>query len=277
MIIDTHTHLFSSDTTQYPLANPQSSYRPEADGSVEYLKAQMAVAGVDRALTITPAFYGWDNNYSFTALKGNAAWLAVGVLVDPQSPQACQALTSYVSLGASGVRIQGCIQNQPRLDDPLTTPLWQQAADLELTIDINATHDEYPQVEQRLQQFPHTPMILDHCGYIAPNLAPLDNNIEPLLRLARYPNAYAKLSFASIASRQQYPFTDVHHLFLKIIEVFGPERCLYGSNFPTAQYCPQMTYTQTVEFFRSALELAPKTRAWILGNTAAALWKWQSL
>lgn len=77
MIIDTHTHIFSADLERYPLADPQATYRPQTDGSAELLKRQMDEADVDRALTITPGFYGWDNRYSLDALAGNDGWPAI--------------------------------------------------------------------------------------------------------------------------------------------------------------------------------------------------------
>jgi predicted TIM-barrel fold metal-dependent hydrolase len=61
-----------------------------------------------------------------------------------------------------------------------------------------------------------------------------------------------------------------------VVDAFGPHRCLFGSNFPTAQYSPQITYGQTVELFREAIDLAPEEREWILGGTAGRLWKWDA-
>ena len=83
MIIDGHTHLYSRDTERYPLGDPDSTYRPEADGSADTLKKEMDAAGVDRALTITAGFYGWDNSSTMDAFAGRESWLAAGVLVDP--------------------------------------------------------------------------------------------------------------------------------------------------------------------------------------------------
>ena len=82
MIIDAHTHIFSLDTARYPLADLNSTYRPQADGSADLLHQEMARSGVDRALTITAGFYGWDNAYAMDQLVGREDWLAVGTLVD---------------------------------------------------------------------------------------------------------------------------------------------------------------------------------------------------
>lgn len=274
MIIDAHTHLFSLDTNTYPLADPDSTYRPEADGSTERLMQEREAAGVDRALTITAGFYGWDNRYTLEQLPHHGSWLAAGVLIDPVSADGPAALEACVAAGATGLRIQRHLFYHQALDDPVSTPLWAKAAEIGLTVDINATQDEYPSVERRVQQFPETRFILDHCGYVSGVLKPTENTVEPVIRMARYPNVYAKLTFVPLASKEAYPFRDVHWMVRAVVDAFGPARCLFGSNFPQAQYSPKTTYAQTVALFAEAIDLSNEERAWILGGTAETLWKW---
>jgi L-fuconolactonase len=273
MIIDSHTHLFAPDQDRYPIA--LDTYKPTTDGSVELLKSQMDEAGVDRAVTISPWVYRWDPSYTLDALSANRSWLAAAVLVDPYSLQGPQLLEHYVKdRHACGLRIQGRISKLGPFDDPATTPLWAKAADLGLTVDVNATHAEYAQLEKRVREFPDTVFILDHCGYISGDLAPQAPTVEPVLRMARYPNVYAKLTFFGLASQGAYPFEDVHWMGREIIDAFGPERCMYGSNFPKAQFDPKLTYQQTVQLFAQVMALSDAERAWILGGTAQKLWRW---
>ncbi|MCC7355006.1 MAG: amidohydrolase [Anaerolineae bacterium] len=275
MIIDTHTHLFSADFARYPLADPKATYRPVTDGSVERLRAQMDEAGVDRALDISPGFYRWDVRYALDILQKHRSWLAVGVLVDPRSPDGPQRLERYVrEYGVSGLRIHGRINDLGPYDDPATTPLWAKAAELGITLDACAALDEYPQIAKRAVEFPHLRIILDHCGYISPGIDPEEPNLGPVVAMARYPNVYAKLTFFGSASKGEYPFTDVHWMAREIINAFGPERCMYGSNFPTVQYNAKMSYRQTVQLVAEVLDLSPQERKWILGDTAARLWRW---
>lgn len=275
MIIDGHTHIFSQDTERYPLANPDSGYRPTTDGSAVWLKQQMQDAGVDRALTITAGFYGWDNSYALDQLPGNDGWLAVGVLVDPVDPGGPATLRQCVERGACGLRIQRHLFYHQALDDPISDPLWKAAADLDLTVDINATHEEYGAVENRLRQFSETRFVLDHCGYVSGSLMPRPNAVGPVVELAHYPNAYAKLTFLPLAGEGDYPFADAHWMVREIVDAFGPERCLFGSNFPTPQYSPKTSYAQTVRLFSEAVDLSAEERAWVLGGTAEKLWRWK--
>jgi predicted TIM-barrel fold metal-dependent hydrolase len=214
-------------------------------------------------------------SYALDALTRHRSWLAVGVLVDAHDPDGPQRLERYVrEHGVCGLRIQGSIFNLGRFDDPETTPLWAKAAELGLTVDANATLDEYPQVEKRAIQFPELRIVLDHCGYISGNLAPEQPNLAPVLAMARHPNVYAKLTFLALPSREEYPFADVHWMVRELVNAFGADRCLYGSNFPTAQYNAKMSYRQTVQLFSEAIDLTDEERSWILGGTAARLWRW---
>ena len=60
----------------------------------------------------------------------------------------------------------------------------------------------------------------------------------------------------------------------KIVDAFGPERCVYGSNFPTAQYNQTLSYAETMRLFAEAIDLTQLEREWILGRTAQNLWRW---
>jgi predicted TIM-barrel fold metal-dependent hydrolase len=119
------------------------------------------------------------------------------------------------------------------------------------------------------------PIILDHCGYVSPDLYPPEPAVEAVLELACYPNVYAKLSFLGAASSHAYPCDDVHWMVRKIVDAFGPERCTYGSNFPTAQYNQTLSYAETLRLFSEAIELTDVEREWILGRTATKLWRWE--
>lgn len=275
MIIDTHTHIMTLDMERYPLADPESSYRPTTDGAADLLKVEMDAVGVDRAFTISAGFYGWDNSYAIDQLLGREDWLGVGVLVDPAGAEGPAELQQLVDEGACGIRIQRHLFYHRDLDDPVSTPLWAKAGELGLTVDINAAQSEYEAVEYRLREFPETRFILDHCGYVADTIAREENSVAAVVQLARYKNAYAKLTFLPSASEEAFPFRDVHWMVREVVDAFGAERCMFGSNFPQAMYSPQINYAQTVELFAAAIELSDEERAWILGGTAATLWRWK--
>ena len=59
----------------------------------------------------------------------------------------------------------------------------------------------------------------------------------------------------------------------RIVDAYGPHRCLWGSDFPTALWCPKVTYAEHLQVFREALGLTGAEQAAILGGTAVRLYR----
>ena len=57
-----------------------------------------------------------------------------------------------------------------------------------------------------------------------------------------------------------------------IIDTYGPERCLWDSNFPNVLWTPKLTYAQHLSIFTRELPLKESARAQVLGETAKRLW-----
>ena len=80
---------------------------------------------------------------------------------------------------------------------------------------------------------PDTPVILNHLGM--PILADADGEAiwrEGLKKLAALPNLHIKLSGVGFIHRR-WRIEDIRPFLLTAIDLFGPERCLVASDFPT--------------------------------------------
>ena len=97
-------------------------------------------------------------------------------------------------------------------------------------------------------------------------------SLSDMLELSKYPNVHAKLTFIPTETAHGYPGRDMHGACLKIIDEFGPERCVWGSNFPCELWCPQFSYAQHLAVFQNELGLDMKSKRAILGETAIRLW-----
>ena len=122
MIIDTHTHVVSSDKGKHPLAPGARGWSTEVSNDVEDLIAEMDRAGVEAATLVQPAgTYGLDNSYQCDSAHQYAPrTVAVGIL-DPAAPDAADKLSYWVSeRGMVGVRLQ----SQAEHDDSRCDALW---------------------------------------------------------------------------------------------------------------------------------------------------------
>ncbi|MCH7726599.1 MAG: amidohydrolase family protein, partial [Planctomycetes bacterium] len=83
---------------------------------------------------------------------------------------------------------------------------------------------------------------------------------------------HAKLTFIPTGTAEPYPCRDMHDACRAIIDAFGPERSVWGSDFPCELWCPKVTYAQHLQIFTRELGLDEKTKKSVLGETAHRLW-----
>ncbi|MGE3821546.1 MAG: amidohydrolase, partial [Isosphaeraceae bacterium] len=270
LVIDCHAHIYSEDENAYPtIENP---YRPPAGkGTVSHLLREMKANGVSRATAIqTSTFYRWDNRFLADSSKRHASVLAGVCTLDPDDPTSPAILERYAR--ESNVRgMRSIPAKSGRLDDPGVIALWSTAERLGIVINVLVNRDKADEVESLARRHPSLRLVIDHCLNlrVGPELEPTLGALE---RLARRPNLHAKLTFIPTGTAEAYPCRDLHEPCRRVIAAFGPERCVWGSNFPCELWNPKVTYAQHLAIFQRELGLDDKARAAILGETARTLW-----
>jgi L-fuconolactonase len=270
LIVDAHAHIYSEDDRLYPpIPGP---YRPPAGtGTVAHLRRERTAARVLHVLAVqATTCYGWDNRFLVDAVRANADWLAGICTLDPDDPHGAALLEQY----ARGHNVRGVRSYQAadgRLDHPGVVRLWEAARRLNLVVNVRINRDRAGELADLLRRFPDLPVVLDHGLYLA--VGPeYERTLRDVLDLARHPNLYAKLSFLATGSARPYPFEDLHDACRRIIDAYGPDRCLWGSAFPCELWCPRTTYAQSVALFARVLGLDARSRDAILGRTAYRLY-----
>ena len=64
----------------------------------------------------------------------------------------------------------------------------------------------------------------------------------------------------------------MHGPLRQVIGYFGPDRCVWGSNFPNALWSKGTMYAQNLTLFTEELGLSNGEQEAILGGTAMGLW-----
>jgi L-fuconolactonase len=95
-------------------------------------------------------------------------------------------------------------------------------------------------------------MIIDHLGLEQSNAPQADpwKDLPKVLAMARYKNTRIKISAACTLSREPFPFNDLWDPILRIIDAYGVERCMWGSDWTRVA---NATYRESVEAFRPAI------------------------
>lgn len=135
------------------------------------------------------------------------------------------------------VGVRRLLQHEPAgvFDEPTLIEGHRSLARHDLTSDICITAEQIPAAAALIGACPDTTFVLDHVG--KPDVA--SGKLEPwrsdLKRLASLPNVSCKLSgLATQTPHQSWP-RDVLPYLLGAIELFGPSRCMFASDWPVLE------------------------------------------
>ncbi len=123
------------------------------------------------------------------------------------------------------------------------------------------------------QQFPNLPLVLDHLAKPHIKAGRTDDWLPHLRAAAVFPNVTCKLSgMVTEADWQAWKPADLIPYVRAALDHFGPERCMFGSDWPVCELAA--TYEQTHAALVEALGLLSATeRAAIFGGTAQRVYR----
>jgi L-fuconolactonase len=145
--------------------------------------------------------------------------------------------------------------------------------------------------EPIVKAFPELTVVIDHMGVPGPphQHDPWWKAIPTTIGLASYPNVHVKLSSAPVFSRERFPFRDVTPHMIDVVNAFGAERVLWGSDISRFQgqmgwslrnpalqgdYPGRHTYAESLAFVTDADWLNDDQKASIVGRTARRILRW---
>ena len=137
------------------------------------------------------------------------------------------------------------------LDNPIWIENLARLPSRHLSFDLQLVPVQLPAVSKVLARIPDLRVALCHCG--SPHdqsEAGLDLWRKGLARLAELPNVYCKLSGFSMFE-QNWDAERVRKTALTAIDIFGVDRCMFGSNFPV-----EKLYVSYKTLYSSYLDIA---------------------
>lgn len=118
------------------------------------------------------------------------------------------------------------------------------------------------------RELPDLPMVIDHLSKPQIRDGRIDDWQRDLRAAARFPNLHCKLSgMVTEADWTSWKPADLRPYVETALEAFGPERCLFGSDWPVCELAA--TYEQVYSALTELIsELTETEQAHILGQTA---------
>ena len=270
MIIDSHLHVWSDDPERYPWAGEGTT---EA-GTAELLLETMEKEGVEKACIVQPIYYLYDNRYVADCLAKYPGKFSAMAIMDRHAPDAAEQLERLVTEdGFEGLRM-----HLSRPDDPAewAAPdqgaIWRKAEELGACFLSFGPAEKQPAIEPIVARYPGVKVILDHLGGAPVEESPLNPLLDKVLNMAKYSNVYVKFTPQAARATGEYPFKSQHAVYERIYDAFGPQRLMWGTDFP--HIFRNIGYQKAIELFREHMGFFTEDDTeWLFAKTALSIWK----
>ena len=161
-------------------------------------------------------------------------------------------------------------------EDILSDPRWAEGyrvlADHGLAFDLVAWPAQLPQFAAIAARTPAVPVVLDHFGMPDPVGDPgLRVWRAGVSLLAQLPHAHAKLSAVSLLGTPRDERA-VRAVVGELLDLFGPRRCLIGSNFPVERMAGGFAEVHRI-MCASLQDLSDRERGEVLAGTARRVYR----
>lgn len=263
MIVDTHVHPISNDRTRYPLSpGGGPEWYVDLTNTAEECIAQMDAAGVDQMVLVSSySAYGHNNSYAADAAASRPDRFVGFCRIDPLHPESLD--TWVVERGMRGVRLG--------TSDERAFPTCERARELGIPVSLQVPGGSMDEVRKVAERFPDVKVILDHLAHPALEDGPPYAEAKPLFELAACPNVYLKFSSMNIWEASEGNSTP-RAFFEALIARFGPERLLWGTDFPHTLGSPAAPYKDLVDLARETFAfVSAEDREQIFAGTARSL------
>jgi len=229
--VDCHNHIF--DPQNFPYAE-DVLYRPSgAELNSAALLTQLCEAyGLAYALIVQPnSGYGLDNRCLLDAIK-NSGGRFKGIAVVGEDADLAQLLR-LKQAGIVGIAFNTTVWGIPYYLNPDKDldGLLQRLTELELFLQIQVQGDELLSLMPLLGRS-NVRLLIDHCGRPIPEKGINQPGFKAVLELGRTGRAVVKLSGYEKFSRESYPYNDVRPYVEALIDAYGVDNCIWGSDWP---------------------------------------------
>lgn len=263
--VDCHCHVLDPQGFEYAAG---VAYRPagQETGSADYFSQVLDAYGVQHALLVGPnSGYGMDNRCMLSAIAGSRGrFKGIAVVANDTSALQLQELQAQGIVGAAfNFSLLGLDHYRN------ATPLLARLAALGMFVQVQVEADQMASLAPLLLDS-GAQILIDHCG--RPDLASgiTGQGFAALLRLADSRRATVKLSGFAKFSAQDFPFADTHAFTRALMQAFGPEHCVWASDWPFLKAQRRLDYGPLLQLLAQSVPDA-QDRQQVLWHTPMRL------
>ncbi len=271
--IDAHVHVWTPDTESYPLS---AGYRREEmqppSFTPEQLFAHCRPLGVSRIVLIQMSFYGFDNRYMLDTMEQHPDTFSGVAVIEDDGDDPASEMRRLRELGVRGFRIYP--RNRPLdrwLDGAGMRAMWRCGAEENMAMCHLVNPDALPMIDTMCEEFPDTPVVIDHFGRVGIDGTIREADVQNLVRLARHRRTHVKLSAFYALGKKKAPYDDLIPMIRQLLDAYGPQRLMWATDCPY-QVVGGHEYLPSLELIRDRLDfLSEGDRDWLLRRTAESV------
>jgi L-fuconolactonase len=273
VIIDAHMHIWDLDRAEYSWLGPSLG---ELNRTIVFdeIAPTLAASGIDGSILVEAADNAEDTELMLDAARRHPEIVAVVAYAALDDAARLPARLEYLAAQPIVRGIRNLFQAHPRE--------WATSPDVDRGIGILAaaglpldfvTDDPAPLAELpgMLKRHPDLSIVIDHLG--KPPIGGTSEQYsawrELLAAVARDPRVYAKVSglYSAVGKKSDWTTAAVRPFFEDALELFGPDRLMYGGDWPVAILAGgyERTWAAITELVAS---LSSSERNAILGGSA---------
>jgi predicted TIM-barrel fold metal-dependent hydrolase len=274
-IIDAQLHAYERDRPERPwhkaLTGP-----PEATG--EQTVDILDKAKVDGAILVSAfTMYRYDASYAVEVRNRYPNRFALVRPVDPANPTVADVISEWKHTpGAVGVRmllVRSGLATDPA--DPGLNRVLAEAARQSLPVNLHIA-GRLDQGIELIRRNPDTQIVVDHLGLVQPHVPPKPKEpwaeLPKVLTLAKLPHVAMKITGACTLSLEPFPYNDIWDPVCRMIDAFGIDRCLWGTDWTRA--VKFLSYAQGVDAFRATDRISASDKAKLMGGNVTRIYGW---
>jgi L-fuconolactonase len=273
-IIDVQVHAYEHNHPGRPWA---AHLHGPAHVTGDEMVAAMAAVGVDGAPLVSPfALYRFDASYALQVHAAHPGRFGLIKPVDTANPGVADVIAEWAATkGTVGIRIMLNQEVSPDPADPGINRTLAAAARHALPVNL-LCWGRLDQAAGLAAGNPDTVLVIDHLGLQQPFQPPAPAepwaDLPKVLGLASRPNIRIKISGACTLSHHPFPYNDIWDPVMKIIDSFGLDRCMWGTDWTRATEL--LSYERGVAPFRMTDRLSDSDKATLMGRTLERVYKW---
>jgi predicted TIM-barrel fold metal-dependent hydrolase len=263
--VDCHCHVLDPQGFAYAA---DVSYQPagQETGSADYFEHVLDAYGVQHALLVGPnSGYGTDNRCLLAAIAGShGRFKGIAVVPHDASSDYLQELKSQGIVGiAFNYSLHGLNYYRP------AEPLFARLAALDMFVQVQVERTQMNTLGPLLRGCGAL-LLIDHCGRPDMTQGIAGDGFSALLQLADSDRATVKLSGFSKFSADGFPFVDTGPYTRALLQAFGPDHCIWASDWPFLKAPKRLDYGPLLQLFAQQVPDAEDRRK-ILWDTPRRL------